>query len=173
MKKALFVLMALPVLLAVPVTPVAADESFSYELNVGRDEVDVGGFTVTISGSEATFALLIDDTATDWRLDEMHLYVGDTPPAKSAPGRFPYKHQDLGGTLLDEFVIDLSEIDLDGDEIVYVAAHARLVMQSGVDGADEPVYVYETTWAQGEYPIGKGANWATYFELELDQGGEG
>jgi len=175
MKKSLIMLLALPVLLASLVTPVAADDAFySTNLNIGRDAVDVGDFTTTLSGDinddpQITFTYLIDVANTDWRLDETHLYVGDAPPTKSAPGRFPYKDENLGGVVSDEYAFNLSEIDLDGDLIVYVAAHAQLTRQTGVDEAGEPIYAYETTWAQGDNPIGKGKNWATYFVLDFNE----
>jgi len=99
---------------------------------------------------------------------ETHLYVGDEAPAKSAPGKFPYKHEELGGVASDAYSVDLAAADLDGDGIVYIAAHAGLIMQIGVDPeTGEPIYADETAWAEGDEPIGKGKNWATCFSVTV------
>jgi hypothetical protein len=171
MKKFLIILLAIPILLATLATPVFADETvFSTDLNVGRKAaIDVGDFIVTLGEDNGdttiTFTYLIDEENTDWRLDETHLYIGNEPPTKSAPGRFPYKSENLGGALSNEYTFYLDDI-YGGEGTLYVAAHAGLVMEIGQDPVTgDPIYAYETTWAQGDYPIGKGANWATYFEL--------
>jgi len=90
------------------------------------------------------------------------------PPSKSAPGRFPYKNEELGGAASDLYEIDLATIDLDGDGVVYIAAHAELIRQIGIDpDTQEPIFEDESAWAQGDKPIGKGSNWATCFTVEL------
>lgn len=167
--KRILSLLVIPVLLMILVTPVLAQEALPYVTNLiadGRDTAsDVGDLAIDIDG---TVSFQIDEAGTGWRLEETHLYVGDEAPAKSSPGRFPYKHEDLGGTASDVYVIDLAAADIDGDGIVYVAAHAELIMQIGVDPeTGEPVYADESTWAEGDEPIGKGKNWATYFSVTV------
>ena len=167
--KKILALLVIPVLLAALVTPVLAQENALFTTDLiadGRGEAPVVG-TLTIA-ADGTITFQIDEAATEWRLDETHLYVGDEPPARSAPGRFPYKDEGLGGVASHAYVVDLAAADLDGDGIVYVAAHAALIMQVGEDPeTGEPIYADETAWAQGEEAIGKGKNWATFFSVTL------
>ncbi|MFC1864809.1 hypothetical protein ACFLYG_03170 [Chloroflexota bacterium] len=72
-----------------------------------------------------------DTTASGWGMDETHLYVGEDPPIKMAPGKFPYKHSNLGGATTDNYKIALDEIGM-----LCIAVHAA--------GDDR-----ETAWAQG------------------------
>ena len=140
----------------------------------GRDTaLDVGDLTVAADG---TITFQIDEASTDWRLEETHLYVGDEAPAKSAPGQFTYPtptgetgygHEELGGVASDSHSVDLAAADVDGDGIVYIAAHAELIKQIVDPDTGELIYVDETAWAQGDgdEPIGKGKNWATCFSV--------
>jgi hypothetical protein len=89
-----------------------------------------------------------------WTLDEVHLYLGACPPTKSAPGRFPYKAEGLGGTHDWMFVVPLEELGLDCWDTVYIAAHA-VVTSCACTGQ-------ETAWACGK-EIRPGKNWAMYF----------
>ena len=162
-------LLTIPFILVVLVTPVLAQVNLPFTTDLiadGRETAsDVGDLTVAADG---TITFQIDDGSTDWRLEETHLYVGDKAPAKSAPGRFTYKNEELGGVALDEYNVDLAAADADGDGIVYIAAHAGLIMQIGVDpDTGEPIYADETAWAQGDEPIGKGKNWATCFSVTV------
>lgn len=167
--KKILALLIIPVLLAVLVTPALAQESAIFTTDLiadGRGEAPVvGTFSIDADG---TITFQIDEASTQWRLEETHLYVGDEPPASSAPGRFPYKHEDLGGVASDAYAADLAAADVDGDGTVYVAAHAGLTMQVGEDPeTGEPIYAEETAWAQGDQAIGKGKNWATCFSVTL------
>jgi hypothetical protein len=158
-------------ILASPVLAVTPDTA---QLIVGRDgALDVGELTIEISSVNISVTYTIDEAATDWRLEETHLYIGDEMPDKHSPGKFPYKNEDLGGVASDNHSIALAEADVDGDGIVYVAAQAELIMQDGVDPeTGEPIYIYESTWAQvgeNDVNIGKGNNWATCFEVNLNQ----
>jgi hypothetical protein len=77
-----------------------------------------------------------------WALDEMHLYVDDVPPKKSAPGRFNYNGQ---------YSIPLTDFD---EGPLYIAAHA-VVSRCSQE---------ETAWADTYgVPIRPGKNWAMYF----------
>jgi len=90
-------------------------------------------------------------------MQETHLAVAeafeDIPQTKSGNpkvGRFPYKHEGLGGARGDEYVIPLGDWDA-GTELV-IAAHAALC-----NG--------ETAWADcgGPDAYFPGNNWATFF----------
>ena len=159
--------LVIPVLMVVLVTPVLAQVSLPYTTDLiadGRETaLDVGDLNVAADG---TITFQIDEASTDWRLEETHLYVDDEAPAKSAPGQFPYKHEELGGVASDAYSVDLVAADVNGDGIVYIAAHAGLIMQIGEDPeTGEPIYADETAWAQGDESIGKGKNWATFFSV--------
>lgn len=171
--KRILALLVVPVLMLVMVTPVLAQASLPFTTDLiadGRDTaLDVGDLTVATDG---TIIFQIDEAGTDWRLEETHLYVGDEPPAKSAPGQFPYKHEELGSVASGVYSVDLAAADVDGDGIVCVAAHAGLIrqVQIGVDEiTGEPIYAdeTETAWAQGDEAIGKGKNWATCFSVTV------
>ncbi len=149
--------------------PALAQESLPYTTDLimdGRDTaMDVGDFAIDADGM-ITFQ--INEFSTGWRLEETHLYVGDKPPAKSAPGRFPYQHIGLGGAASDIFYVDFAAADLNGDGIVYIAGHVQLTMQIGTDPVTgEPIFADETAWAQGDQSAGKGQNWTTYGTVNL------
>ncbi|MBO8180074.1 MAG: hypothetical protein H0Z19_06285 [Archaeoglobus sp.] len=40
-----------------------------------------------------------------WELLDTHLYVGDCPPPKPSPGRFPYKHESVNAAF-DEYIVN-------------------------------------------------------------------
>lgn len=162
-------LLAIPGLLALVVTPALAQSSLPFTTDLiadGRgDAPDVGDLSVAANG---TVTFQIDEAATDWLLDETHLYVGDEAPSKSAPGKFNYKSEDLGGVAAVTYDVDLDSFDTDGDGIVYIAAHAALIMEVGIDPeTGETLYDTESAWAQGDEAIGKGKNWATCFAVDL------
>ncbi|GEM_PF-6837218 len=173
--KRILSLLAIPLTLALVATPVMAQAALPYETDLitdgGEERDNVGSLSV---GDDGTIVYAIDEDATDWRLAKAHLYVGDEPPAKHAPGRFPHHSGDLDGVLTYEFMV---ELEGDEDGIVYIAAHAELIMEVGVDEDGEPIYAYETAWAQAEVqdedsidePIGKGRNWATYFTVDASE----
>lgn len=90
-----------------------------------------------------------------WEVVQTHVYIGNEPPAKSSPGRFPYAAGSIPFTMSDNTVI---------------AAHAEIRMQTGEDEFGSPIYAYESVWAQdgiSDEPIGNGANWATCFEYQI------
>jgi hypothetical protein len=116
--------------------------------------IDAGTVTVATDGEN----LIVTYQVTDpWGLKETHLYVGTEPPSKMAPGRFPYKHEDLNGATVDEYIIPLTELGVGCDDTLYLAAHAALE-------SDEPGYGEETGWGEGE-PSGK--NWSMYFSVTI------
>jgi hypothetical protein len=97
-------------------------------------------------------------TSCCWGLDETHLYVGTTKPAKSAPGQFPYKHEYLCGAGTDLYCIPLCDLGVGCGDCVCIAAHA-VVTACDCTGS-------ETAWACGQ-EIRPGKNWAMYFCVAL------
>ena len=90
-----------------------------------------------------------------WKIDEIHLYVGDCDNipqhnGNPTPGQFPIKESYADGTNCATFCIPLSELC----ECVCIAAHAVV--------RNKCTYQEETAWADGcDF---SGANWATYFK---------
>jgi hypothetical protein len=154
---------AVVILAAAAVTvPLSADPSFTQgeittrPLIAGQTMV-AGDVVVGISGSDLC---VFYDADPGWYLQETHLYVDTVAPTKSAPGKFPYKHEYLGGVGTDEFCIPLSEIGAGCGDTVYIAAHA--VVTHVVDST----CAEETAWACGD-EIRPGKNWAMYFSVTI------
>jgi hypothetical protein len=93
-------------------------------------------------------------TNEDWCLEEVHLYVGDCPPTKAAPGQFPYKVENLGGVDQVTIWVPMEDVGLQCWDTVYIAAHA-VVTSCACEGE-------ETAWGCGP-EIRPGKNWAMYF----------
>jgi len=107
--------------------PYVQGEITSKTLWAGQ-HMDAGTVTVGIDGSDLCVTF---DTDSGWLMLETHLYIGPAAPTRSAPGRFPYSHEDLGGTDSDQYCIALSEIGAGCGGTVYIAAHAELVKIGG------------------------------------------
>ena len=102
----------------------------------------------------------------DWVMSETHLAVAgsfdDIPQTKKGNpkvGRFPYKHEELGGVTTDTYIIPLDDLE-PVDDTLFIAAHAVVE----IPGVRE-----ETAWADcgGKYAYFPGGNWATYFTYEV------
>ena len=95
------------------------------------------------------------ETKYCWKIDEIHLYVGDCEDipqnnGNPTPGQFPIKDSYPDGTSCATFCIPLSSLC----ECVCIAAHAVVTNRC--------TYQEETAWADGcDF---SGANWATYFK---------
>lgn len=117
----------------------------------GDNPTDIGNLHVSYNEGSFNIEYSID---SPWEIVETHVYIGNEPPSKSSPGLFPYTEGSIPFTI-EEYP-------------VFIAAHAEVRKQIGVDEyTTDPVYTYESVWAQDsltDEPIGKGANWATYFE---------
>lgn len=153
MKKLLSIILAVVVTLCIAAPAMAADVTADLITDGGdiSTATDIGDLDVTYNGDVFTIEYFID---LPWEIVETHVYIGSEPPAKHSPGKFPYEAGDI--TFYST------------GEQVYIAAHAEVRMDTGeVDELGNPVYLYETVWAQTDtnFPIGKGANWATYFEF--------
>jgi hypothetical protein len=162
MKKVLILVLAAVMALGIAFPVSANGSSGPWDLIAdGRDTAeDVGDLTVSSDGTQ----LVVTYTMTgDWEMMETHLYVGTTPPSKSAPGKFPYKHEALADPTSDIYAFTYSDMGWSSGDAVYIAAQAQLRKPIGTDAYGNPIYAYETAWAQGAQPIPPGKNWATYF----------
>jgi len=139
-----------------PLTPDMGGEQARVSLIAGQ-HYDAGDVIVYLE--DGTLRIVVE-TKDGWELTETQLYlsVGDEcdPPSKSSPGRFPYKHENLGGVTTDEYVIDVP--DIAAGDVVTVALHA--VVRNSNDGGTS--YQEETAWGEGE-PFPKA--WGMYFCL--------
>ena len=122
---------------------------------IAGQHIDAGWVTVDADESGITVTY---NTSDGWLLEETHLYVGTEPPTKSAPGRFPYKHEGLGGAPSDSYFVSLEELGVECGVTVYLATHA-VVSKPGAGS--------ETAWGEGQL-IGK--NWSMYFDVDVECG---
>lgn len=132
--------------------------------------INSGTVTVAIEGEDLVVTY---ETKDGWELLETHLYVSTRPPRKSAPGRFPYKHENLDGATIDVYRIPLSEFEAECGETLYFAAHTEQRKLLGFDDKGKAIYQEETGWAfDGDDPrIPPGKNWARYFSVTIPCGG--
>jgi hypothetical protein len=125
-----------------------------FEIDLIAGQHTIAG-SITVSNDDGNLFVTYE-TVDNWLINETHLYIGTTIPTNSAPGKFPYKHEELGGVTADTYEIPLEDLGVGPCDIVYIAAHAELVK-----GA-----IKETGWAEG-IEIKPGKNWAMYFEYQL------
>ena len=89
--------------------------------------IDVGTVEVWNDGEELH---VVYNTTGGWEMTETHLAVAtsiDGIPQKNGnpiPGKFPYKHENLGGVTSDQYVISLNGWDVETE--LLIAAHASL-----------------------------------------------
>ena len=122
-------------------------------------DVNVGTLTVEVVGTDlvVTYAITLP-----WVLGDTHLYVGDSAPTKSAPGRFPYGADDAVGGI---YTIPLADLGAEAGDILFIAAQAEVTNPDEIDlitGLPRE----ESVWADG-IQIRPGKNWAMYFEFEI------
>jgi len=167
MKKVLALILVLVMALGIGVPVLAQTQTIELDIIMGggnpASSTNVGTATINYDydGIDSFFDVTIDITEPGWTLAETHVYIAESPPQKSAPGKFPYKDEE-GNTPVGTAAIP----DVVPGDTVAVAVHVELV---GLDAAGNEVE--ETGWAQlpgdpggidPNLPIGKGANWATY-----------
>jgi len=178
MKKFL-ALLGLPVLMLVMAAPVTAQDSLPCTTNLivnSRNSTQVvGDLTVGIDG---TVTFQIDENATNLRLSDTQLYVGDTPPRGMNSIRFPYRHDRLSGVTSDVYNVDLAAADKNGDGIVYMAAQAGLTARFSINNPRfrRPMFTNftnETAWAQGDQPSRRNINSTQYFSVPVGWGTAG
>jgi len=143
------------------VPPTGKDESIdivndvsSYKTNLIAGQHTVAGSVTVSNDGENLFVTY--ETVDNWLINETHLYVGTAIPTNSAPGKFPYKHEELGGVTTDTYEILLDDLGVGPCDTIYIAAHADLIK-----GETE-----ETGWAKG-VKIEPGKNWAMYFNYQI------
>ena len=103
------------ILLLVPATA-SANGIQVIDIYAGQHTL-VGNLIVEENGGNLDVTYQI--TTPGWCFEVTHLYVGDDPPASSAPGQFPYHHEGLPCVLTDTFSVP-------GDSNSYIAAHAEV-----------------------------------------------
>ena len=128
--------------------------------------IDVG--TVSIWNDEENLYVTYSTTG-GWEMTETHLAVAtsltDIPQAKGnpIPGKFPYKHEDLGYITSDSYIILLSEIDggVGADDTLYIAAHAKVI---------RPIEdCWETVWLIGDVEeVNVGTGWLENYADEFN-----
>jgi len=122
----------------------------SYKTNLIAGQHTIAG-SITVSNDDEKI-IITYETADNWLINATHLYVGTTIPTNSVPGKFPYKHEELGGVTTDTYEIPLEDLGAGLFDIIYIAAHADLIKEE----------VEESGWAEGTV-IRPGKNWAMYF----------
>ena len=157
MKKILVLVLAALMALGFSLPALANGPTANLITDGGDTPTDIGDLNISYSEviPEAGEFNVVYSVDAPWEIVETHVYIGLNPPKKSAPGRFPYVAGD---------------IPFAGTGKVYIAAHAEVRMDTGeLDGLGNPIYMYETVWAQTgtDYPIARGCKWATYFEYTL------
>jgi len=104
---------------AITSIPVVAHAN-TYELFAGQHTY-VG--VVDICDDGAYVVVTYDLSSSGSTLLETHLYLGASPPASHAPGRFPYQHLDLSSPT-DSFAVAWSDLGVAAGHTLYIAAHA-------------------------------------------------
>lgn len=160
----------------VTVSPVRAQVNLPYATDIltdsGKTALDVGDLTLDYIYGYGIITFKIDEAATDLRLAETQLYVGDEPPGKIKPDNFPYQHNALGDAATDIYNIDLDSADVNGDGFVYVSAHVKLTVRAGAtlkNGKSNAAG--DTAWAQGNEFAGKGKNLIPFFSAPTSHPG--
>jgi hypothetical protein len=134
--------------------------------------IDVG--TVVIANDGDNLCVTYNTTG-DWYLTENHLDIALSPEeipqtnsGNPRPGQFSYSHILSIPVQSDSYCFTLADLGYIQGQVLYVAAHSRVVRMSG-----GRVVQTETAWGDGEqFP---GANWATYMThtIQICQGGGG
>ena len=122
--------------------------------------IDVGTLTVEVIGTDLVVTYAI---TAPWVLGETHLYVGDSAPTKSAPGRFPYGADDAVGGI---YTIPLADLGAVAGDILVIAAQAEVTNPEEIDPITE-LPREESVWADGD-KIRPNKNWAMYFEFVVE-----
>jgi len=121
--------------------------------------IEVG--TLTVAFDDANLIITFE-TIDGWKLYETHLYLSKDRPTKSAPGRFPYKHESLPRVTFDQYIISLDDLNAESGETLFIAAHA-VVCKCGCG--------CETAWAYGCYGFvnrgGRTQGWAMYGDVVI------
>jgi hypothetical protein len=133
-------------LLAVPMTMMAHTEADPQlrKLMAGQTlwvgEVAVWNDATNLYVEYSVFAWC--SCGSPYLLEETHLAAAtspedlpQTPNGNLKPGKFPYKHEDLGGVTTDPYVIPLSELGVGPGDYLDIAAHAVVACCCGDETA--------------------------------------
>lgn len=133
--------------------------------------VDVGQLEVWNDGANLHVTYVIDADGWYFGDDDLHLYVGTTPPEPPvAPGQFPFKKAPDSGASSCEFILPIvGDYPAHGHDdpvpydwtgaAVYVAAHG--VVCEGVGGEGIPVQGVFATWELVYGATFEHAGWVT------------
>ena len=177
---------------------VAASADMTVELLAGQDII-VGEVNVRNDGTNLCVEYKI--TVEGWVITETHLAVAEVvydeddvyiipPPVdvipqtkkrNPIPGQFLYGNDELDeydedgnliGSVVYEECILLSDLGVEVDDTVYIAAQASLLNLDDIIGyvedTGDPIYQQETGWGEGT-EFAEDRNWAMYFEFELEE----
>jgi len=140
-----------------------------YETNlIAGQNINVG--TVTIEPGDGELLVTYEITEPGWCMTESHLHVAtawEDIPQKNGnpvPGQFDYASYYDPCVTSDTYVIPAEE-GWCAEDYLYIAAHAVVRKQIGVDEYGNPIYQIETAWGEG--PNFPGKNWAMYIEWEV------
>jgi len=146
----------IPLTLMLVAAPAVADQV--HDLVAGQNTT-IGEVLVCDDGSDLSVTY---DATYGAFLSTTHLYVSQTAPKKHAPGRFPYKHEDIWSQV-DSYSIDLGDLGATDGDVLYVAAHAGTEL---IVGFEDPVLdifdpdVPDTVTINSSFPGGT-SYWST------------
>jgi Ca-activated chloride channel family protein len=129
-----------------------------------KSAIDVGEVVVY---NDLDYLYVKYKTTGGWSMTETHLHVATSAnaiPQKNGnptPGQFAYSNDHNPAVTEFEYKIPWTWA---AGTTLYIAAHAVVQKQVGLDTECTPIYQTETAWADGDDFPGK--NWATYFEYE-------
>lgn len=156
-------------------------DSLCFTLFAGQT-IEAGEVCVSADCEAGELTVSYSTAATDWELDEVHLWVGtdiaDMPQTRKGNpkiGNFPYHTSDFDAnwTIVIPFAAIGDGVDcgncLTGGDVILMAAHAVVSKDNG-DGTTQT----ETGWSDGG-PITSKGSWATLstFQLWPDDCSEG
>ena len=144
-----------------------ASHSFTLgDLVAGQNEV-VGTVEVTNDGTYIS----VNYTVTGgWCLTEAHVYVGETPPSKAAPGQFNYNNDAL--SCVTSHDTGSINVDISGFAQVYIAVHGVVEGGEGEGSAVVDMAAMQQSWADPlvmEVTSQPGTGLAAYFDVLVSE----
>lgn len=118
------------------------------------DAINIGTVTASILGDN----LIVDFeiTFTGWVMLDTHLSVGFTPPTWPPQYQlFPYKHEGLGGVTSDSYIVSLTSLGVECQDILFISAHTYASFPA--------VSVYRDAWSEYDPSTG----WEKFFTVTI------
>jgi hypothetical protein len=172
MKKFLMAVLACVFMIGIIAVPTSAVQTVPANVTLWADNLNINAGDLAVE-TDGNNLIITFNTEDGWVMNETHLYIGHSAPTKSAPGKFPFKHEKLGGITTDTYSIPLNVLGVALGDNVYIAAQAAIqkaaLDESGnpvLDVSGNPVILVESAWAEGD-PIPPGKNWAMFFLIYL------